>query len=154
VLLRTASLSVSGSTAVDRSPDGGTTWQLSLGPGVFCGPVGFARAGAVALVGCGAQLFRTFDGGETWSSVPNPFGSRRFTPVSDGSILAYGDGIYRSTDDGTSWVRIGELPECFDVTWLAVSPSNPLELLAGAAEPHALGILCGGVFRSGDGGAT
>src|SRR5215831_2921093 len=154
ILLRTASLSVSASTVVDRSPDGGITWRLSLGPGVFCGPVGFARAGAVAVVGCGDQLFRTFDGGQTWESVPNPFGSSRFTPGPDGSILTYGDGIYRTTDDGTSWTRVGELPECSDLTWLAVSPENPLELLAGAAMPHVLGILCGGVFRSEDGGAT
>jgi photosystem II stability/assembly factor-like uncharacterized protein len=154
LLLRSTDRSDTGATVVNRSPDGGRTWQPSLDPGVFCGPVGFAREGAVALVGCGSQLFRTFDGGESWSSVANPFGSRRFTSAPDGSVLAFGDGIYRTVDDGTSWTRIGSLPDCSDVAWLAVSPSNPLELLVGAFVPHVLGILCGGVFRSVDGGAT
>lgn len=153
-LLRTTHRFPAGTTMVDRSPDGGLSWQSSLDPGVYCGPVGFAREGAVALVGCEDRLFRTYDGGATWSSVPNPLGSRPFTPAPDGSILAVGDGIYRTPDDGATWTRVGELPDCSDVNTLAVSPSNPLELLAGAAVPHALGILCGGIFRSENSGLS
>jgi photosystem II stability/assembly factor-like uncharacterized protein len=144
-------------TAVYRSSNGGTTWSLSLDPGIYCGPVGFAREGAVALIGCGSQLYRTLDGGENWEAVPNPASSRRFSPGPDDSVFAFGDNdtILRTADDGSTWTVVGSTPpQCSDVTWLAVSPSNRLELLVGAYEPHVLGILCGGIFRSEDGGAT
>ena len=156
LLLMTTSRAGTGATVVYRSPDGGTTWLPSLDPGVYCGPAGFAREGAVALIGCGGQLSRTLDGGESWDSVPNPAGSQRFAPAPDGSVLAmWDDAIHRSVDDGTTWTVVGSTPpQCSDVSWLAVSPSNPLEFLVGAFEPHVLGILCGGVFHSQDAGST
>jgi photosystem II stability/assembly factor-like uncharacterized protein len=99
-------------------------------------------------------LFRTLDGGGSWTSIPNSLGLGSFTSASDGSVIAIGDGIYRTNDDGTTWTRMGELPECSDVNVIAVSPSDPLELLAGTAEVHGFGILCGGVYRSVDAGQT
>lgn len=155
-MLLTTFHSDTGAVVVYRSADGGATWSEALDPMGSCGPVSFARGG-VALVGCGTRLFRTRDLGDSWTSSLNPTNSRQFAPSPDGSIFAVGSGesIVQSTDDGGSWTVVGYAPtQCPYVNWLAASPSNPLELLAGAGESIHFGLLCGGIFRSADGGAT
>ena len=156
-MLLTTFHSNTGTAVVYRSADGGATWKEALDPMASCGPISFARGGAVGLVGCGAQLFRTLDLGHSWSSSLNPTNSRQFAPSPDGSIFAVGSGesILQSSDDGDSWTVVGFAPtQCPYVNWLAISPSNPQELLAGTGESIHFGLLCGGIFRSADGGAT
>jgi photosystem II stability/assembly factor-like uncharacterized protein len=67
--------------------------------------------------------------------------------VGDDSVLAgtFDAGLHRSTDDGRSWVRVGQADIAHEsVTSLAANPSDPTELWAGT-EPSA-------VFHSTDGG--
>ena len=68
----------------------------------------------------------------------------------DGS---YGDGVYRSTDAGKTWINVG-LQDTRHISRVRVHPDNP-DLVYVAALGHAFGPHPDrGVFRSTDGGGT
>lgn len=54
------------------------------------------------------------------------------------------DGVYRSSDDGANWSRLGDLPRGYYIGAVAVDPSNPSTL-------YATGGIA--LYRSTDGGA-
>ena len=65
--------------------------------------------------------------------------------------VSYGDGVYRSTDAGTSWNHLG-LPETRQISEIRIHPQNP-DLVYVAAFGHAFGPNKErGIFRSKDGG--
>src|SRR5690348_6760107 len=67
--------------------------------------------------------------------------------------LSVGDGIYKSTDAGKTWVHLG-LRDGQQIPALAVDPHNPNRIFA-AVLGHPYGANAErGVFRSTDGGAT
>ena len=112
---------------------------------------GLAPGGSI-----GGTLYRSSDGGNTWSEVPTLDGISvfdiEFAP--DGtSYLGSQDSIRKSTDGGLSWVTlnlgIGVNDQVFDVT---IDPSDPSILWAGIAD--ALASQPVNVMRSTDGGAT
>src|SRR5207245_11575565 len=92
-------------------------------------------------LGKGASLFRSRDGGTTWSSVgdglPGEYGPivtmLTPAPVSPGRLyagLAYGDGIYATNGRGTHWRLLpGNLPGY--VTSIVVDPRRAGTLYAG-----------------------
>ena len=51
--------------------------------------------------------------------------------------VSYGDGVYRSTDAGTSWNHLG-LPETRQISEIRIHPQNP-DLVYVAAFGHAFG---------------
>jgi photosystem II stability/assembly factor-like uncharacterized protein len=104
----------------------------------------------------GGTLYRSGDGGNTWSEVPALNGTSVFDIefASDGTAyLGTQDSIRKSTDDGLSWTTlnlgIGANDEVFDV---ALDPSDPSTLWAGIED--ALGLQPENIIRSTDGGAT
>jgi photosystem II stability/assembly factor-like uncharacterized protein len=106
----------------------------------------------------GGTLYRSSDGGNTWSEVPALNGTSvfdiEFAPAPDGiTYLGTQDSVRKSTDGGLSWATlslgIGANDQVFDV---ALDPSNPSILWAGIAD--ALGSQTVNVMRSTDGGVT
>src|SRR5918996_978255 len=112
---------------------------------------GLAPGGSI-----GGTLYRSSDGGNTWSEVPALDGISVFDIefASDGTAyLGTQDSVRKSTDGGLSWavlnLGIGVNDQVFDV---ALDPSDSLTLWAGIAD--ALASQPENVIRSTDGGAT
>jgi len=146
-----------------KRPAGSSAW-VSLGPpggDVFDVAPSTVDANVV-LAGLapggsfGGTLYRSSDGGNTWSEVPALDGTSvfdiEFAP--DGTAyIGTQDSIRKSTDSGLTWATlnlgIGPNDQVFDV---AIDPSNPSILWVGIAD--ASGSQPVNAMRSTDGGAT
>src|SRR5437660_91463 len=113
-------------------------------------------AGILPDSGFNGTLYRSGDGGNTWSEVPALAG----TSVYDIEFAAGGnayigtlDSVWESSDGGLTWIAhslgIGVNDQVLDV---ALDPSDPSILWAGIAD--ASGAQPVNVMRSTDGGAT
>jgi photosystem II stability/assembly factor-like uncharacterized protein len=137
---------------VSLGPPGGDVFDVAastVDPNVVL--AGLAPGGSF-----GGTLYRSSDGGNTWSEVPALGGTSvfdiEFAP--DGtSYLGTQDSVRKSTDGGLSWVTlnlgIGANDQVFDV---AIDPSDPSVLWAGIAD--ASGAQPVNIMRSTDGGGT
>jgi photosystem II stability/assembly factor-like uncharacterized protein len=114
-------------------------------------------------------VWRTNDAGRTWNPIfdSQPIGSIGAIAIapSDPNIIyvgtgeadmrsniAYGNGMYKSTDAGKTWLHIG-LEDSRQIARIIVDPTDPKKLFV-AALGHAYGPNNErGVFRSNDGGA-
>jgi photosystem II stability/assembly factor-like uncharacterized protein len=67
--------------------------------------------------------------------------------------VGYGDGMYKSTDAGATWTRIG-LEKTEHIGKIAVHPKNPDVVFVAAIGPLYAASPERGVFRSTDGGTT
>ena len=145
------------------------------------GPFRGGRSGAVTGVlnepltfymgATGGGIFKTVDGGNHW--VPIADGQLKLGSVgaiavadSDSNIVyagmgegdirgnaSHGDGVYKSTDAGQTWVHMG-LADTQQIATLRIDPKNP-----DVAYVAALGHMAGpneerGVFRTRDGGKS
>ncbi len=145
----------------------------------FIGPLGnrvIAVAGVpgnpyVYYVGAASGgIFKTTDGGTTWASIfdgqdVSSVGSLAIAPSDPNVVwagtgesfirsnISLGNGIYRSTDAGKTWVRRG-LEKTGRIGRVVVDPRDPDVVLA-CALGHAYGPQADrGVFRTTDGGQT
>jgi photosystem II stability/assembly factor-like uncharacterized protein len=118
----------------------------------------------------GGGVWETTDGGATWKSISDGFfgGSIGAVEVStaDPNVIyvgggektvrgnvAYGDGVWKSTDAGKTWKHMG-LGETRHIPRIRTHPKNP-DLVYVAALGHLYGKNpVRGVFRSKDGGKT
>ena len=69
---------------------------------------------------------------------------------------AAGGGIWKSTNNGTTWRPIFDNQKCISMGMLAVAPSDTQQVWAGTGEPNSRNTIepgCG-VFKSTDGGMT
>ncbi|MCO5725575.1 WD40/YVTN/BNR-like repeat-containing protein [Robiginitalea marina] len=120
----------------------------------------------------GGGLWKTSDAGQTWKNISDGFfktGSVGAVTVSEshpnvvyvgmgehaprGVMTSYGDGVYKSTDGGTTWKHMG-LELTRHIARIIVHPENP-DLVWVAAQ----GALHGpakerGIYKSTDGGKT
>ena len=130
-----------------QSPDGGSTWIARLRfDGVYDGmqmygkdgfiwsiDMRFAPCGAANQPACQAptknlRLFRTQDGGATWTGLPSPdfaangvfFLDGRHGWVDSGSPLngLGNDTLYATTDGGQTWALVGALPQAAPMGWV------------------------------------
>ncbi len=115
---------------VDATSDGGYTWEkVDITPPVddpekfnqeYCGmyePELFSTSSGVLVVTCrrfddGEKitthfLARTSDGGATWKLSDYPGGDLHF--INQNLAYALGRDIYKTTDGGTSWIKIKEV---------------------------------------------
>lgn len=151
-----------GNTVPFRSTDRGRTWtRVGFGP-----RAGNIRAKRVAVnPRDGSNVFlmlpngflqRSHDGGQTWEDAGNPdvtpFGNATivFDPQTPSTIYIAGIGIAKSTDGGTTWVKLSGEPADMVFFDLEIAPSSPSTLYGtgggGSGGPR--------VVRSTDGGAT
>lgn len=159
-----------------RSPDGGSTWE-QLDPGVELpwnpaglpipedlplpepaveGPRFLAGSGETLLLGTMRGLYRSTDGGATWSEANAGLPRSAVGPVTvadDGTLYAAVGGdprLFRLPAEAACWQALGRLPEDDLSTGLVYSLDA-----ADAGGQAVLGILTReGVYLSRDGGAT
>jgi photosystem II stability/assembly factor-like uncharacterized protein len=122
--------------------------------------------------GVGSGMWKSTDGGERWVNISDDtFGTSSVGAIavaeSDpnvvyvgmgehairGVMTSHGDGVYRSTDAGRSWSRLG-LENTRQISRIRVHPSDP-DLVYVAAQGMAYGESEDrGIYRSSDGGST
>ena len=166
------------------STDGGQSWSMlppvAQDPSAPCMTTGFAASpsGSVWLASAwcpaspdGGGLYRSTDGGATWSSVlsdsgvPWGYGSATAVPTevlfnsSNGNYayLTTSDGAYLSQDQGMTWANItppdlASNGSALNYVQIGPSPSAPktLYLLAGVET----GLLANLLYKTTDGGTT
>jgi photosystem II stability/assembly factor-like uncharacterized protein len=148
----------------------------SIGPyrgGRSAAVAGVASQPSVFYYGAtGGGVWKTTDGGMNWESVSDGsvFGTGTVGAIgisdSDPNVVyvgmgespirgnvSHGDGVYKSTDAGKTWKRVG-LEDTRQIARIRVHPKNP-DLVYVAALGHVWGPNDQrGVFRSKDGGKT
>lgn len=158
---------------VDKAQFNGLKWRL-------VGPFRGGRVEAVAGLpddpnvyyfgAVAGGLWKTTDGGTTWKPIFDhesnlSIGAIGIAP-SDSNVIyvgtgepclrnniTFGNGMYKSTDGGGTWKRIG-LEDTQHIAKVLVDPHNP-NIVFAAAVGHASGPNAErGVFRSEDGGKT
>ena len=100
-------------------------------------------------VGFYERIFKSTDGGDTWSALPDTFPQATIQELAvapDGAVFAgtRSSGVFRSTDGGASWQPINN--------GLGASPDMTAFLFLPNGDVLASGF--DGVFRSGDSGDT
>ncbi|MFG3417933.1 WD40/YVTN/BNR-like repeat-containing protein [Micromonospora sp. NPDC048063] len=133
-------------------PPGGDIYDTAVSPA----DPKMVLAGYAPGGGYNGGLYRSGDGGATWSEVPALRGRSVFAIEFTAGGTAYvgtQDGVWRSNDGGLTWVagnlNIGLNDQVLSV---AVDPVNPSVLWAGIA--NALGSQKVNLMRSADGGVT
>lgn len=86
----------------------------------------------------GGDIFRSDDGGKTWSALPGMHGksvrSMELAPSNPDIIVAGAlDGVFRSDDAGKTWARISppNHAEIHNIESVAIDPRNPEAIYAG-----------------------
>ncbi len=146
-----------------------------IGPAISGGRVtavaGVPGNGEVFYVGAAdGGIFRTENGGTTWKALFQyesvaSIGALAVDPLNPQIVWAgtgeanvrndvsFGDGIYKSTDGGAHWKRMG-LEHSFQISRIAVDPLHAgTVVVATMGSPYA-DDEDRGVFRTTDGGAT
>jgi photosystem II stability/assembly factor-like uncharacterized protein len=119
----------------------------------------------------GGGLWKTTDGGETWTPVTDGLiGSASVGAVAvsesnpdvlyigtgetciRGNIMP-GDGVYRSTDAGKTWTHVG-FRESHGISKIRVHPKDPNTLFVASFGKYSAPSAERGVFKSTDGGKT
>ncbi len=147
-----------------------------IGPAISGGRVS-AVAGvpgkdnATYYVGAAAGgVFRTTDGGMTWKALFQhesvaSIGALAVDPQNPSVVWAgtgeanvrnnvsFGDGLYKSTDSGDHWKRVG-LKDTFQISSIAIDPHRPDTVIVAAMGSPWADSAERGVYRTRDGGAT
>jgi photosystem II stability/assembly factor-like uncharacterized protein len=155
------------------SEDGGSSWRIVshsshertswrcivFSPNdpetVFAGSGAYFSAGAFDWDMDARGLYRSADGGESWSRIRDAAIAEAniaalLPPAPDSGIMlaaASNSGLLRSGDGGVSWQTVtAGLPDSTSALSLARKPDEPEVIL--------LGIFQGGLYRSSDAGAS
>jgi len=162
-----------GARSVDPSLYAGLRWR-NIGPFrggralAVSGIPGDPRTFYMGTVGGG--VWKTGNAGRTWTPIMDSqpvasIGAIAVAPSEPNTVyvgsgeadmrsnIQHGNGMYKSTDAGVTWARIG-LEDSRQIGRILIDPHNPGTLLV-AALGHAYGPNdTRGVYRSVDGGAT
>jgi photosystem II stability/assembly factor-like uncharacterized protein len=142
-----------------RSVDSGANWELivaDIGSQFHAADLSVPTPAVIYLHKWGEGLYRSDDGGNHWITLPFPDPNcsalRPFAhPVDSRTVYvatdcAFSGGIYKSENQGASWITVTEGLTDTHVTALAFDPVNPKVMFAGTAS--------GNVFHSINGGAN
>ena len=161
--------------AFDSSLFAAMKWRL-IGP--FRGGRAVAAAGVVGqpnvyyFGSTGGGVWKTENAGISWRNVSDGYfrsGSIGAIAVAEsdpnvvyvgtgehpvrGQSSSYGDGVYKSTDAGRTWTKIG-LDATKQISQVRVHPSNPDLVYVAAQGDRWVGTPDRGIYRSSDGGKT
>lgn len=142
--------------ALFKSIDAGATWTRLAATGLSSPAVGrqglavVAKSGGrVVLAGLRDGLYRSEDGGETWTRATEDPRIRPIGVIADPSrpelVYVTQTSLYRSTDGGRTFESFAGAPSGDDFQFVWVDPRNSKRLLAGVDQ---------GAIVSVDGGAT
>ena len=163
----------SASELKDDSPLGGLTWN-SVGPSNIGGRItslalhptdqNVIYAGAAA-----GGLWKSTDAGVSWTNVFNeapPIGSTLLHPTdpnvvfvgtgeaNPAGVATYpGNGLWKSTDGGTTWNQLG-LEETGDIGKIAIHSGAPDRIFVAALGRYRSRTEERGIYRSTDGGTS
>jgi len=162
-------------TATEADPLKALQWRL-IGPfrgGRVTAVAGVASQPLVYYFGAtGGGVWKTIDGGINWEPITDAsvFGTGSVGAIglsdSDPNTIyvgmgespirgnvSHGDGVYKSTDAGKTWQRVG-LEDTRQISRIRVHPKNP-DVVYVAAQGHVWAPNAErGIFRSKDGGKT
>ena len=149
----------------------------SLGPAAYSGrvtalavPHGVAYPKTIYVGAAGGGVWKTTNGGTTWQAVSEGLGVETIGDLavapSDTNLVWvgtgeknslrsqwWGDGVYKSSDGGKHWTRMG-LEDTRSIGRILVHPTNP-DIVYVAALGHLWGPNPDrGVYRTSDGGKT
>lgn len=162
-------------SAFDSSTFAALTWRN-------VGPSRGGRANAIAGLPSnplvyfagytGGGLWRTDDAGLSWKNISDgqftssTIGAIAIAPSDEnviyvgtgehavrGQSSTYGDGMYKSTDQGRTWKKIG-LAMSKQISAVRVHPTNPEVVYVAVQGDRWKGTADRGIYRSTDGGAT
>ncbi|MFG0326962.1 MAG: GC-type dockerin domain-anchored protein [Phycisphaerales bacterium JB037] len=133
-------------------PFGGDVEKVAASPTAS----GTLLAGIAPASGTGGTMYRSTDGGASWTQIASFAGRSVYDIEFASSGTAYAgtiDGVWRSTDNGVTWTNlplgIGVNDQVFDVE---IDPGNDQSIWVGVAD--ALGGQTQNVLQSVDGGAS
>jgi photosystem II stability/assembly factor-like uncharacterized protein len=173
LLVPSAALHAQGVRSVDPALYGALRWR-NIGP--FRGGRAVAASGVAGdprtfyFGAVGGGVWKTTNAGRTWSPIMDSqpvasIGALAVAPSDPSTVyvgsgeadmrsnIIHGNGMYRSTDAGATWARIG-LEDSRQIGRILVDPHDAKTLLV-AVLGHAYGPNdMRGVYRSTDGGAT
>ena len=122
--------------AVYKSINGGTTWQ-PLGSAVsFAGSLAVSpHTAGVVYAGTQQGIFKSTDGGSSWSLFTDKFGKIVFDPVSSSTLYWLtnpfnfnSEGLFKSTDNGQTWIAVNKGLNTPHAVALAIHPLTPSTL--------------------------
>jgi len=178
------------SGGVFKSTDAGATWipifdqqgSLSIGdlaiapsdPDILYAGTGEANGGGGSLTYDGDGVYKSIDGGITWTSVglqlTRNTGRIAIDPVDPDRVFAatmgdlFGDnperGVYRTTDGGTTWQQVLSMTDSTGAIEVVINPQHPDTVYASLWERvrrpdrRHYGGPSSGIYRSYDGGST
>ncbi len=152
-------------SGVFKSTDGGASWSAAstelvisyLGLYVYALAIdpqtpSTLYAGSGPEPGTGKGVFKSTDGGASWSALSRPRQGGVFTlaidPATPSTLYAATEfgGVLKSTDGGASWSAAKSGLGDVSISALAIDPATPTTVLAGTSGD--------GLFKSTDGGAS
>ena len=142
-----------------KSGDAGASWQ-SLGT-----TVQFARSIAVSPHTSGLlyantdqTLFKSVDGGSSWSPVPPKSGKIVFDPVNPSTLylitspfFSNSEGLFKSTDNGQTWKAVNKGLNVSQVFALAVDPVRSSNLYLASSPPSGTDAFVTKINAAGNG---
>ena len=153
----------------------GSLSARQIGPAVMSGRIsdltGHPTNGRIIYAGAaGGGVWKSTNGGTTFKSIFDNYnqsiGVIEVDPSNPDNVIwvgtgetwvrnsvSYGDGLYKTTDGGTTWNKVG-LENSDRISGIAINPTNSSEVYVGV-----LGALWGdseerGVYKTTDGGQT
>ncbi len=152
---------ISYSLGVMKSTNGGVSWQTTglnwqTSNARFINRLLVSPANPQVLLAATNQgIYKTIDGGTTWSiTQPGYFMDMEFKPE-DATILyaSYGSGIYKSVNEGSTWTKLSTgIPSNIGRIAFGVGPANPEMVYAVCASTSNWGF--GGFYTSTDAGLS
>ncbi len=122
------------------------------------------------LGAAGGGVWKSDDGGASWNPVfdkqdTQAIGAVAIDPQNEKVVwvgtgeanprndVMYGDGLYKSTDGGDTWQKVG-LQNTRYISRIAINPKNPNIVVVAAFGDFFADSQYGGIYRTDDGGKT
>jgi hypothetical protein len=127
--------------AVYKSTNSGTSFQkfdVVVNSGVRWIAVSPFTAGLV-FANTDQGVFKSIDGGATWTQLPNRFGKVYFDPVSPTTVYLLSNffqsqlGVFKSTDTGQTWTAMNKGLNASSPNALVIDPQKPSTMYLGTA---------------------